>query len=120
MSNDNEILLRIVSFYNGKIEKHSLLLKCITEILDKIRQEKNLDEQFYTKDTNIKCYLATIYKTNKQISHYYISLYGYPGQWYNEETKYEFYVTKENAEKLYLLSRININSIIPYIRITIR
>lgn len=40
MSNDNEILLRIVSFYNGRIEKHSLLLKCITEILDKIRQEK--------------------------------------------------------------------------------
>ena len=118
MSNNNEILLTVTCMYNGKLEKHPLLLKCITEILDKIRQEKDPDEQFFIKNTEIKCYLSTLYKTNKQISHYYVSLYQYPGQWYNEETKYGLYITKENAEKLYLLSRININSIIPYIRIT--
>lgn len=118
MSNNNEILLTITNMYNGKLEKHPLLLKCITEILDKIRQEKDPDEEFFIKNTEIECYLATIYKTNKQISHYYVSLYQYSGQWYNEETKYELYITKENAEKLYLLSRINTNSIIPYIRIT--
>ncbi|MBR2239932.1 MAG: hypothetical protein IKO49_01635 [Bacilli bacterium] len=118
MSKNSENLLTVKCMYNGKLEKHPLLLKCITEILDKIRQEKDLDEQFYIKDTDIKCYLATIYKTNKQINHYYVSLYQYPGQWYNEETKYELYITKENAENLYLLSRININCIIPYIKIT--
>ena len=118
MNKNNEILLTVTCMYNGKFEKHPLLLKCITEILDKIRQEKDPDEQFYIKDTEIKCYLATLYKINKKVSHYYVSLYQYPGQWYNEETKYGLYVTKENAEKLYLLSRININSIIPYIKIT--
>lgn len=120
MNKNNEILLTVTCMYNGKIEKHPLLLKCITEILNRIRQGKDPDEVFFIKNTEIKCYLSTLYKINKQISHYYVSLYQYPGQWYNEETKYEFYITKENAEKLYLLSRININSIIPYIKITIR
>lgn len=108
MSKNSEILLTITS------EKElDIFISNLTDILLAVINNE-LNSPFLIA-TDLKCILLPHFLSD----YYTIKITQFPGKWYCDDIIYSIHITKENAKKLYLLSRININSIIPYIKITV-